>query len=128
MYASRYDLKKFKGYMQTILKNYKNGTQQFKEKIAVEAWSSSQNKKSKGWHLLYALLIEIDSNKKLKAMSLEEIHQSNPNFQCYDIGKFKKYYKDMIKLTGEFLTLNKYTTLNTTHLFCKFTQIKCVWN
>ena len=66
MYASRYDLKKFKGYMQTILKNYKNGTQQFKEKIAFEAWSS-QNKKSKGWHLLYALLIEIDSNKKLKA-------------------------------------------------------------
>ena len=101
MYASRYDLKKFKGYMQTILKNYKNGTQEFKEKIAFEAWSS-QNKKSKGWHLLYALLIEIDSNKKLKAMSLEEIHQSNPNFQCYDIGKFKKYYKDMIKLTGEF--------------------------
>ena len=100
MYASRYDLKKFKGHMQTILKNYKNGTQQFKEKIVIEAWSS-RDKKSQGWHLLYILLIETDSNKKLKAMSLEEIHQSNPSFQCYDIGKFKKYYKDMIKLTGE---------------------------
>jgi hypothetical protein len=46
-------------------------------------------------------LIETESNKKLKAMSLEEIHHSNPSFQCYDIGKFKKYYKDMVKLTGE---------------------------
>jgi hypothetical protein len=89
-----------KGYMQTILKNYKNGTQQFKEKNVVEAWSS-RDKKSQGWHLLYILLIETESNKKLKAMSLEEIHQSNPSFQCYDIGKFKKYYKDMVKLTGE---------------------------
>jgi hypothetical protein len=48
MYASRYDLKKFKGYMQTILKNYKNGTQQFKEKNVVEAWSSRDKKAKDG--------------------------------------------------------------------------------
>lgn len=100
LYAKRYDVKKFKGYMQTILKNYKNGTQQFKEKVETEAWST-RNKKSIGWHLLYDLLIETDSRAKLKTMSLQEIHESNPNFQCYSIDKFTKYYNDMIIFTGK---------------------------
>ena len=86
--------------MQTILKNYKNGTQQFVRKDETEPWTS-RKKKSKGWHLLYDLLIDKTSNQKLKDMSIEEIHASNPFFSCYPMDKFKKYHRDMVKLTGE---------------------------
>ena len=102
MYARRYELKKFKGYMQTILKNYKNGTQQFEVKSEVEKWST-RSKKSLGWHLLYDLLIDKRTSERLKRMKVEEIHESNPLFSCYSFDSFKKYYKDMVKLTGELL-------------------------
>ena len=101
-YAKRYDLKKFKGYMKTILKNYKDETQQFEKKNDVEPWSQ-RNKKSRGWHLLYDLMIDEKSNRTLSRMSLEEIHQSNKCFSCYPIDKFKKYHRDMVNLTGEWI-------------------------
>lgn len=99
-YAKRYDLNKFKGYMKTILTNYKSGTQEFTKKDEIEAWSS-RNKKSLGWHLLYDLMIDRKSRAKLDAMTLDEIHKSNKLFECYPIDKFKKYHRDMEKLAGE---------------------------
>ena len=104
MYARRYELKKFKGYMKTILKHYKLGTQQFEVKNEVEKWST-RSKKSLGWHLLYDLLIDKTTKKRLEELTVEEIHETNPLFNCYPIDSFKKYYKDMVKLTGEFILL-----------------------
>jgi hypothetical protein len=43
-YAKRYDLGKFKGYMKTILKNYKDGTQEFVKKDDIEPWTSRSKK------------------------------------------------------------------------------------
>lgn len=101
-YAKRYELNKFKGYMKTILKNYKSGTQQFQKKVEVEPWSR-RNKKSQGWHLLYDLMIDEKSNGTIRRMSIEEIHQSNKCFSCYPVDKFKKYHRDMVKLTGKWI-------------------------
>lgn len=99
-YAKRYDFGKFKGYMKTILKNYKDGTQEFVKKDDIEPWTS-RSKKSRGWHLLYDLMIDRKSRAKLNAMKLDEIHKSNKLFECYPIDKFKKYYREMAKLAGE---------------------------
>ena len=100
-YARRYELKKFKGYMKTILKNYKNQTQQFEKKDERVPWTSRDKGKSKGWQLLYDLLMDKRSSRKLTGMTIDEIHKSNPNFECYPINDFKKYYNDMKKLTGK---------------------------
>ena len=100
-YARRYDLAKFKGYMKTILKNFKNQTQQFERKDENIPWTSKKKGKSKGWQLLYDLLMDERSRRKLDGMTLEEIHASNPNFERYPINDFKKYYREMNKLTGE---------------------------
>lgn len=87
--------------MKTILKNYKNKTQQFEEKDeSAEPWSS-RSKKSRGWHLLYDLMIDEKSNRQLKCMTIEDLRQSNQYFECYPLDAFKKYYADMKKLTGK---------------------------
>jgi hypothetical protein len=87
--------------MKTILKNCKSEMQQFEKKNDVEPWSQ-RNKISRGWHLLYDLMID-KRTRTLSRMSLEEIHQSNKCFSCYPIDKFKKYHRDMINLTGEWI-------------------------
>ena len=83
-YAKQYDKKKFKGYFQTILKNYKNQTQQFKVDNVVEPWTS-RTKKSTGWHLLHDLLIDHTTRRQVESMTLEQVHKSNPNFECYEL-------------------------------------------
>ncbi len=95
-YASRYELSRFKGYMTTILNNYKSGARQFKDDD-IEPWTS-RSKRSKGWHLLYGLLMNTASKEKLKRMSVDDIHKSEPTFKRYGIKDFEKYYRDMIKL------------------------------
>jgi hypothetical protein len=79
--------------MKTILKNYKNGTQEFVKKDDIEPWTSRSK--------LYDLMIDRKSREKLNAMKLDEIHKSNKLFECYPIDKFKKYYREMAKLAGE---------------------------
>ena len=81
-------------------KNCKNHTQQFKEEDEIVPWSSRKGK-SKGWQLLYDLLMDVRSSRQLTTMAIEEIHRSNPNFVCYPINDFKKYYNDMKKLTSK---------------------------
>jgi hypothetical protein len=46
-YAKRYELKKFTGYMKTILKNYKNQTQELKKIDDIEPWIT-RSKRSQG--------------------------------------------------------------------------------
>lgn len=98
-YAPRYQLSRFKGYMKSILKNFKDGTRQFKDDSnGIEPWTS-RSKRSEGWHLLYGLLVDNESRDRLEAMSLQDIWESNRLFKCYPLNDFKKYYKDMDKLT-----------------------------
>ena len=54
-YAPRYKLSKFKGYMKTIMKNYNEKKGPFKDEV--EPWATRKKVKSKGYALLFTLLM-----------------------------------------------------------------------
>jgi len=88
------------GFMKVILKNSKSQTEEFKKINDSEPWTT-KSKRSQGWHPLYDLLITAASKEKLLVITLDDVQQSVPCFSCYELSAFKRYYHDMLTLTGE---------------------------
>ena len=85
--------------MMTILKNYKNQTQDFKKIDVIEPWTTRSEESG-----VASVVHPVDYSslkRKLLVMTLEDIHQSAPCLSSYELSAFEKYYRDMLKLTGE---------------------------
>ena len=76
--------------------NQQNQDEEGQVENEVETWWT-KGKISKGYSLLYSLLIE-PNGTGIESMSVETIWQSHAAFRCYELQKFQVYYKKMVKL------------------------------
>jgi len=96
--GNKYKLSNFRANVIRILKHFINTTGPFKpDENVIENWYTSVNKVSKGYALLY--LLWMHQSRRLETMTTEQIWQSNPLFQEYELEKFETYNKNMKKLT-----------------------------
>jgi len=103
-YAHRYKKSNFRSNIKRILKHYEDKTGSFKSiEAEVEPWKSRGKHNSTGWNLLFELRMNPTSNAKANAMTTEELWKSNTHFKCYKLEDFKKYDKEMVKLTAKLM-------------------------
>ena len=96
----------FRENMKRILRHFRHKTGPFKaEEIVVEPWYTSANNVSKGYSLLFMLYMNSETSRAINEMTEEEIWDSHPEFQVYELEKFKTYNTNMKKLTGKRLSL-----------------------
>jgi hypothetical protein len=101
LYASRYPLSRFRVNCVAILKHKLKGTGPFKEQHSeaeIEPWKT-RSSRSKGWNLLYGILMDPVTSRELTTLTLDELWNSNQHFKCYAKADFRKYLKDMKTLT-----------------------------
>lgn len=104
--GDKYKSGNFKDNMKRLLTHLYNNTGPFEEvcegrrKDKVEKWYTSANNVSKAYSLLFSLLMNDAGFKVLSRMNVKEIWQSDPQFQQYELEKFKEYYKNMLKRTN----------------------------
>ena len=67
----------------------------------VEKWYTSVKNISKAYSLLFLLYRNPRNSRIINRMAAEEIWQSRPLFQKYELEKFKKYDKNMKVLTSK---------------------------
>ena len=84
----RYNTSRFRENLKRLLKKLLKKEGEFApEKI--EPWYTSSKKVSKGYRLLYLLHIDPKKFRTINAMTAEELWKSHPQFQLYELGKFK---------------------------------------
>ena len=100
IYAPRYKMSRFRENFKAVLRHFHNKTGHFKSDISskTEPWTS-RTKRSVGWQLLHDLLMVDKSKSELSDMTPQEIWASNDKFKCYPFEDFRKYLKDMLKIT-----------------------------
>ena len=101
VYASRYPFSRFRPNFISILKHKLNGTGPFREEnpeTATEPWKT-RSTRSKGWNLLYGILMDPVTNAEALTLSIDELWNSNQNFNCYPKADFQKYFKEMKAMT-----------------------------
>lgn len=96
--GNKYKPSNFKENIKRQLRHLLNGTGDFKaEEAIIEPWYTSVNKVSKA----YLLLFSLHMGSKIDNMTEEEIWESDPLFQQYELEPFKTYNKNMKKLTNK---------------------------
>jgi hypothetical protein len=114
-YAPQFQRCKFKGYMETIMKNFRAKKGEFKD-----TWSAKKDgNHSKEYSLLYKLMMKNDivgvsttidctfSSHHLLTpclpsvlqMSVAEVHANHGLFTMYPLDEFKRYYNNMKAIT-----------------------------
>jgi len=92
-YAPQYQRRKFKGYMETIMKNFRAKKGEFKD-----TWSAKKDgNRSKEYSLLYKLMMKND----IVGMSVAEVHANHALFTMYPLDEFKRYYNNMKGITDK---------------------------
>ena len=101
-YANKYKYSLFRENLKRILKQFLNKTGSFKvEDVVVEPWYTSVNNVSTAYALLYLLYMDPEKSYQVEQMTHEQIWQSSPLFQKYELEKFKSYNSNMKKLTDK---------------------------
>jgi len=100
--GSKYKPSLFRENVKRLLKHLLNKTGPFKvEEAAVEPWYTSVSKVSKAYSLLFLLYMDPSKTCAINNMSAEEVWESHPQFQLYELEKFRNYNKNMKKLTSK---------------------------
>ncbi len=102
--GNKYKPSQFRENMKRVLVHLQNKTGPFKEVqrvTKVEQWYTSSKNVSKAYSLLFTLHMDEAAYRGLARMSVEEIWQSDPLFQQYELKKFKEYHKNMEKRTNK---------------------------
>ena len=100
--GNKYKRSLFRENMKRILRHFRHETGPFKaEEITVEPWYTSVNNVSKGYSLLFMLYMNSKTSLTINEMTEEEIWESHPEFQVYELEKFKTYNQNMKKLTDK---------------------------
>ena len=102
--ADKYKPSLFRENMKRILRHLLDKSGPFKaEEKKAEPWYTSTSKSSKAYALLFLLYMNPDSRKArvISDMSAEQIWRSHPEFQQYELEKFKTYNKNMKALTSK---------------------------
>lgn len=98
--SNNYNKSNFRENMKRLLKNLLNKTGPFKSE-QVEPWYTSAKNVSRGYSLLFKLYMDPKHSRAISGMSAEEIWGSHPQFQLYELEKFKSYNKNMQTLTAK---------------------------
>ena len=96
---NRYKMSNFRENLKRLLKHYLGKTGPFKVE-GVEPWYTSTKNVSRAYSLLFMLYMDKKKSSKISGMSVEEIWASHPQFQLYELDKFKTYNKNMETLTS----------------------------
>ena len=97
---NKYKLSNFRENVKRILMNFLNKTGSFKaDEVVIEPWYTSVNNVSSAYALLYLLYMDPKKSRQVENMTAEQIWQSNPLFQQYELEKFETYNVNMKKLT-----------------------------
>lgn len=102
-YASRYPRSRFRQNLKNILIHKLKCSGPFRVNLAesgVKEWKS-QSGRSRGWNLLFALLMDRKTRSEVLSMSLDNLWSSNEYFNCYPKDDFQIYLKEMIDVTGK---------------------------
>ena len=100
--GNKYKRSLFRENMKRILRHFRHETGPFKaEEITVEPWYTSVNNVSKGYSLLFMLYMNPKTSLTINEMTEKEIWESHPEFQVYELEKFKTYNQNMKKLTDK---------------------------
>lgn len=107
--GNKYKHSNFRENLKRLLKHFKNKTGPFKpekeegqqEEDIVEPWYTSVNNVSKAYTLLFLLHMNKTKSRVLNQMAVEDIWRSSPEFQKYELEKFKTYLSNMKKLTNK---------------------------
>ena len=104
---SKYKIANFRQNVKRILVHLQNKTGPFNGKISgegnddAEKWYTSAQNTSKAYVLLFLLYMNKSNSQTVSSMSAEEIWQSHPLFQKYELEQFKKYNTKMKGLTSK---------------------------
>ena len=98
--GNKYKKSNFRANLIRLLKHYLAKTGPFKPE-QVEPWYTSAKNVSKAYSMLFALYMDPKDSRKVRGMSAEQIWRSHPQFQLYDLEKFKTHNKDMKALTDK---------------------------
>ena len=93
---NRYNMSNFKENLKRLLKHHLGKTGPF-EAEGVEPWYTSAKHISRAYSLLFMLYMDEKKSRISRGISVEEIWESHPQFQLYELGKFKTYNKNMEK-------------------------------
>lgn len=101
--GGKYKASLFKTNVKLLLKHSLEKTGPFKveEAPAVEPWYTSVSTVSKAYSLLFLLYMDPSKTRSINDMTEEEVWKSHPQFQLYELEKFKNYIKNMKKLTNK---------------------------
>jgi len=102
---NKYKADRFRENMKRLLKNLLTSTGPFAPEIInvneVVPWYTSVSNVSPAYSLLFGLYMDQLKCRIINAMTDEEVWQSSPHFQQYDLEKFITYNKNMKKLTNK---------------------------
>jgi len=96
----QYKMSSFRENIKRLLVHLLKKTGPFKAE-QVEPWYTSAKNVSRAYSLLFALYMEPNHSQKIRGMSAEQIWKSHPQFQLYELEKFKTYNKNMQILTAK---------------------------
>ena len=100
----QYKMGNFRENMKRLLVHLLKKTGPFKRE-QVEPWYTSAKNVSPAYSLLFALYMHPKHSETIRSMSAEEIWESHPKFQLYQLDQFKGYNKNMKTLTAKRLAL-----------------------
>ena len=95
---NRYKMTNFRTNLKLLLKHHLNKSGPFAAE-KVEPWHTSATNVSRAYSLLFMLYMNPAKYAKISRMTPEEIWESHPQFQLYELNKFKTYNKNMKELT-----------------------------
>ena len=96
--GNKYKMTNFRTNLKLLLKHHLNKSGPFAAD-KVESWYTSANNVSRAYSLLFMLYMNPTQYAKISGMESEEIWESHPQFQLYQLDKFKTYNKNMKCLT-----------------------------
>ena len=101
-YVNRYSLSNFTSNLKRLLFHFQSETGVFEDETAkIESWYTSISNVSKAYSLLFLLYMDSNDSSVINNMTAEEIWESHPQFQQYELDKFKTYSKNMKALTNK---------------------------
>lgn len=98
--GNKYKMSNFKENMKRLLINRLDKKGPF-EVEGVAPWYTSPTNVSRGYSLLFMLYMDATKADAISRMPVEEIWESHPQFQLYELEKFKTYNTNMKKLTAK---------------------------
>ncbi|KAL7527871.1 hypothetical protein ACHAXR_002173 [Thalassiosira sp. AJA248-18] len=98
--GNKYKMSNFRENLKRLLRHLLDKTGPFKVE-GVAPWYTSAKNVSRAYSLLFMLYMDSNMSRTINGMSVEELWESHPQFQLYELDKFKTYNKNMQNLTQQ---------------------------